>query len=468
MAESGGLLNRCRALKLYPGFESLPHRQFARLSARSCRSGRIQSHPDSPAAHREWGRIPASKGRRLRRRRISARGGASRRRYPQASLRRPAVVERGGPVSYGAQRRLPGRRPARTVEAAALLPLRRRSRRPYGAKAAAPPLRPQSGRRLPRGLPRGPLARLVPRRYAWLHVSGRPSLTLPSQDLVAGHVDWGGHCTERRRRARLRPAGRAGPLSAPRGRRAGDPGVAHRRPGAGRGVAARPPRPARHCPRRHRRRHPAGVAAAGDPGRARPAPRCRRRRPRPPRIRVRRPPRTRPRPADSRHGRRPCRRARLRHHQRPRQLPGRHAVVGALAAVAPVDDASLAGRGDVRAARAGLDARPAVSVHHPAPDRGRRRGDHAAGAGAGRRDDVDGPVRGPAGGLPRPALRGLGRVPLRRPRRRHHRRHPDHRRDRPGGARSRPAARHAGGDRPRSGRRCSCWSPRSSVNCWPR
>ena len=28
MAESGGLLNRCTTLKLYPGFESLPHRQF--------------------------------------------------------------------------------------------------------------------------------------------------------------------------------------------------------------------------------------------------------------------------------------------------------------------------------------------------------------------------------------------------------------------------------------------------------
>ena len=27
MAESGGLLNRCTTLKLYPGFESLPHRQ---------------------------------------------------------------------------------------------------------------------------------------------------------------------------------------------------------------------------------------------------------------------------------------------------------------------------------------------------------------------------------------------------------------------------------------------------------
>ena len=28
MAESGGLLNRCTGLNLYPGFESLPHRQF--------------------------------------------------------------------------------------------------------------------------------------------------------------------------------------------------------------------------------------------------------------------------------------------------------------------------------------------------------------------------------------------------------------------------------------------------------
>ena len=27
MAEGGGLLNRCTTLKLYPGFESLPHRQ---------------------------------------------------------------------------------------------------------------------------------------------------------------------------------------------------------------------------------------------------------------------------------------------------------------------------------------------------------------------------------------------------------------------------------------------------------
>ena len=28
MAESGGLLNRCTGLNLYPGFESLPHRQL--------------------------------------------------------------------------------------------------------------------------------------------------------------------------------------------------------------------------------------------------------------------------------------------------------------------------------------------------------------------------------------------------------------------------------------------------------
>ena len=29
MAESGGLLNRCTGLNLYPGFESLPHRQLS-------------------------------------------------------------------------------------------------------------------------------------------------------------------------------------------------------------------------------------------------------------------------------------------------------------------------------------------------------------------------------------------------------------------------------------------------------
>ncbi len=32
MAEGGGLLNRCTTLKLYPGFESLPHRQPSRQS----------------------------------------------------------------------------------------------------------------------------------------------------------------------------------------------------------------------------------------------------------------------------------------------------------------------------------------------------------------------------------------------------------------------------------------------------
>jgi hypothetical protein len=37
VAESGGLLNRCTGLNLYPGFESLPHRQL------SC-----SSHPSSP------------------------------------------------------------------------------------------------------------------------------------------------------------------------------------------------------------------------------------------------------------------------------------------------------------------------------------------------------------------------------------------------------------------------------------
>jgi hypothetical protein len=29
VAEGGGLLNRYRGLNLYPGFESLPHRQFS-------------------------------------------------------------------------------------------------------------------------------------------------------------------------------------------------------------------------------------------------------------------------------------------------------------------------------------------------------------------------------------------------------------------------------------------------------
>jgi hypothetical protein len=29
VAEGGGLLNRCRGLNLYPGFESLPHRQLS-------------------------------------------------------------------------------------------------------------------------------------------------------------------------------------------------------------------------------------------------------------------------------------------------------------------------------------------------------------------------------------------------------------------------------------------------------
>jgi hypothetical protein len=47
VAEGGGLLNRCRGLNLYPGFESLPHRHPPPLAELPMRAAaRLLPDPD--------------------------------------------------------------------------------------------------------------------------------------------------------------------------------------------------------------------------------------------------------------------------------------------------------------------------------------------------------------------------------------------------------------------------------------
>ena len=99
MAEGGGLLNRCRAQKLYPGFESLPHRHPPALV---CFTPRATARwlTDTMKSRRslgEGGRIPASPPAFARLRRASARSAAlrptSQQRADQHQRRRTSTTE---------------------------------------------------------------------------------------------------------------------------------------------------------------------------------------------------------------------------------------------------------------------------------------------------------------------------------------------------------------------------------------